>query len=112
MKSKETTLTIDEDLAGALRERARILNQTIEQVAHDLLRRGLTPRVGEAPGAPYGVKSVPCGTTPREDPKKYKQFLNDEDDMRYLKLTYGEDCARWPEWLRDRWGICVDNPES
>ena len=106
------TLTLDKDLADALKERARILNQTIEQVANGLLRRGLTPRVGEAPGAPYGVKPVHSGNAPREDTKKYKQFLNDEDDKRYLTLTYGEDSTRWPDWLRDRWGIRDNNPEG
>ena len=69
MKTTRMTLTLDRDLADALKERARILNQTIEQVANDLLRRGLTPRVGEAPGAPYGVKPVHSGNAPREDPR-------------------------------------------
>jgi hypothetical protein len=106
------TLTVDKDLADALRERACSLNQSIKQVVNDALRRGLSPEVGESPRPPYRVKPFHSGFAPGVDPENPKQFLNDEDDERYLRLTYGEDSTRWPEWLRDRGGIQVNNPES
>lgn len=38
-----TTLTLDDDLAAALKERARLLDQPFRQVVNDLLRRSLPP---------------------------------------------------------------------
>ncbi len=99
------TLYLDEDLIDALRERAHSLNESIEQIVIDTLRQELTPRVGEAPGIPYGVKTVNSGYAQDDDPKCHKRILDDEDDERYLRLTYGEDSSRWPDWLRDRRGI-------
>ena len=99
------TLCLDEDLVGALRERAHSLNQSIEQVVIDMLGRALTPKVGEAPGAPYRVRPNDSGFTQDDDPKRHKRILDDEDDERYLRLTYGEDRASWPDWLRNRRGI-------
>ncbi len=43
-----TTLTLDDDLANALKKRARLLDQPFRQVVNDLLRRGLSPAAREA----------------------------------------------------------------
>ncbi len=92
-----------------MRERARVENKSLEQVVDEALRREFAPRVGEGPGPVYQVKPVDGGVAAVEDPKRYKGILNDEDDERYLRLTYGDDSARWPDWLRDRRGIRGDN---
>ena len=44
-----TTLTIDDDIADALRERARLLDLPFKQVVNDALRRGMSPGTREAP---------------------------------------------------------------
>ena len=108
MKTTRITLSLDEDLAEALRVLANVQNKSFEQVANEALRYGLSSRVGEAPGPVYGVKSADEGAV-TGDPKRYKQLLNDEDDEKYLKLTYGDDITRWPGWLRSRWGIRDDD---
>lgn len=105
MITKKLTLCLDEDLVDALRERAHSLNQTIEEIVIDTLRQELTPRVGEAPGAPYRVEPFRSELAPGVDPKNPKEILNDLDDERYLRITYGEDRAIWPDWLRERRGI-------
>ena len=38
-----TTLTLDDDIAAALRERARTLNRPFRQVVNEALRRGMSP---------------------------------------------------------------------
>ncbi len=88
------TLTLDKDLADALKERARAQSKTIKQVVNDTLRRGLSSRVEESPRAPYRVKPFHSGFAPGVDPENPKQFLNDEDDERYLRLTYGDNSGR------------------
>ena len=42
-----TTLTLDDDIAAALRERARLLNRPLKQVVNEALRRGLSPAARE-----------------------------------------------------------------
>ena len=88
------TLTLDKDLADALKERARALNQSIKQVVNDALRQGLLVGVKESPREPYRVKPFHSGFAPGVDPMNPKQFLNDEDDERYLRLTYGDNSGR------------------
>lgn len=38
-----TTLTLDDDLAAALKEQARLLDKPFKQVVNDALRRGMAP---------------------------------------------------------------------
>ena len=109
MKTTRITLSLDEDLAEALRVRANVQNKSFEQVVNEALRQGLSSKVGEAPGPVYEVKPADGGAVTRMDAKRYKQLLNDEDDEKYLRLTYGNDLTRWPGWLRDRWRIRGDD---
>ena len=58
-----TTLTLDDDLADALKERARRADQSFNQVVNDTLRRGLSPVLAEAePG--YVVRPHRSGFKP------------------------------------------------
>ena len=72
-----TTLTLDNDVADSLRERARLLNMPFKQVVNDALRRGLSPAVSEAPTPEYRVVPMHSGFVPGVDPLKLNQ-LNDE----------------------------------
>ena len=72
-----TTLTLDNDLAEALKERSRLLDIPFKQVVNDVLRRGLSlGTIKEAP-AKYRVKPNRSGFLPGVDPLKLNQ-LNDE----------------------------------
>ncbi len=71
-----TTLTLDDDIADFLREQARLLGRPFKQVVNDVLRRGMSPVVREAP-APYRVNPIHSGLAPGVDPLKLNQ-LNDE----------------------------------
>lgn len=72
-----TTLTLDNDIAEALQERARLLSIPFKQVVNDVLRRGLSPSSTEETPAKYRVKPNHSGFRPGVDPMKLNQ-LNDE----------------------------------
>ena len=57
-----TTLTLDDDLADSLRERARLLGRPFKQIVNDTLRRGMSPAAREAPGR---VQGCPPSQRPR-----------------------------------------------
>lgn len=70
------TLTIDEDLADALEQRARVLGVPFKQVVNETLRRGLAAQ--EAEDRPvFRVRPLRGGFRPGIDPLKLNQ-LNDE----------------------------------
>ena len=100
------TLTLDRDLAETLRERARRQNKPITKVANDALRRGLSTETAEEVEVVretrpvFRVKPFRSGYAPGFDPTKLKQFLNDEDDERFLRLTYGDNPGRYSAALR------------
>ncbi len=71
-----TTLTLDEDIAHYLKERARLLSRPFKEVVNETLRRGMSPAVREAP-AVYRVTPNPSGLAPGVDPLKLNQ-LNDQ----------------------------------
>ena len=71
-----TTLTLDNDVADALKERARLLEQPFKQVVNDILRRGLRPDVSTA-SEPFRVRPLNFGLQPGVDPLRLNQ-LNDE----------------------------------
>ena len=72
-----TTLTLDDDVADSLRERARLLDRPFKQVVNDVLRRGLSSAVSETPVPEYRVVPNRSGLTPGVDPLKLNQF-NDQ----------------------------------
>ena len=72
-----TTLTIDDDIADALRERARLLDLPFKQVVNDALRRGMAPEVNDAPRPEYRVVPNHSGFSPGVDPLKLNQ-TNDQ----------------------------------
>ena len=74
--SMRTTLTLDDDIADALKEQARLLNAPFKRVVNDALRRGLSPGVQEDRPV-FRVRPLPGGFRPGVDPLKLNQ-LNDE----------------------------------
>lgn len=79
-----TTLTLDDDLAAALKDRARILDEPFRKVVNDALRRGLSPALPE-PEPVYRVQPHESGFRPGVDPMRLNQ-LND-----YLEATVFAD---------------------
>ena len=72
-----TTLTLDDDIADSLKERARLLDISFKQVVNDTLRRGLSPATSEARPPAYRVIPNHSGLVPGVDPLKLNQ-LNDQ----------------------------------
>ena len=71
-----TTLTLDDDVIDALKERARRLDQSFKQVVNDTLRRGLSPVAAESQPL-YRVNPHHSGFRTGVDPLRLNQ-LNDE----------------------------------
>ena len=71
-----TTLTLDDDVADALREQVKLLNKPFKQVVNDVLRRGLSPGTKEAVRPPFKVTPVSSGFQPGIDPLKLNQLLD------------------------------------
>lgn len=70
------TLTLDDDLAEALKERAKLLDVPFKQVVNDTLRRGLAP--GDPEDRPvFRVRPLRGGFQPGIDLLKLNQ-LNDQ----------------------------------
>ena len=71
-----TTLTLDDDLAESLRERARLHDLPFKQVVNDTLRRGLSPAAGDAAPPRYRVVPNSSGLVPGVDPLKLNQVYD------------------------------------
>ena len=83
------TLTIDDDLADALEQRAKRLGVSFEQVVNETLRRGLAAQ--EAEDRPvFRVQPCRSGFRPGIDPLKLNQ-LNDE-------LEVQDFLEKHPDW--------------
>ncbi|MCY4619014.1 MAG: hypothetical protein OXD50_10805 [Chloroflexi bacterium] len=77
-----TTLTLDDDVAAALKQQAKLLDQSFKQVVNDALRRGLTspePRDRQ----PFKLRTSAGGFRPGIDPLKLNQ-LNAELELEEL----------------------------
>lgn len=79
-----TTLTLDEDVADALRQQMRLEDKTFKQVVNEALRKGLlTPDTSQRP--PYRVRPFHSGYVPGIDPLRLRQLddeLRDEESLR------------------------------
>ena len=72
-----TTLTLDDDIADSLKERARLLDISFKQVVNDTLRRGLSPSADQATPPRYRVVPNRSALVPGVDPLRLNQ-LNDQ----------------------------------
>ena len=71
-----TTLTLDDDLADVLKQRAKLLDVPFKQVVNETLRRGLAPEAAED-RLVFRVRPFRSGFRPGIDPLKLNQ-LNDQ----------------------------------
>ena len=71
-----TTLTLDDDLADAFKQRAKLLDVPFKQVVNDALRRGLAPEAPEDRSV-FRIRPLRGGFRPGIDPMKLNQ-LNDQ----------------------------------
>ena len=70
------TLTLDDDLADELKQRAKLLDAPFSQVVNDTLRRGLSPEVSDDRPV-FRVRPFRGGFRPGINPLKLNQ-LNDQ----------------------------------
>ena len=84
-----TTLTLDDDLAYALKQRARLLDQSFKQVVNDTLRRGLSPGSNQAPRRPFRVRPISSPYAPGVDRHRLTDIANDLDAERFLEVQQG-----------------------
>lgn len=85
-----TTLTIDDDIAAALKDRARNGGQSFKAVVNEVIRTGLT--VGEkpiAPRPPFKVVSARRGFLPGIDPLKLNELVDELEVEDFLRETHG-----------------------
>jgi hypothetical protein len=76
-----TTLTLDDDLAEHLREKARRSGESFKEVVNATLRRGLYKGEKPSPKLPrFEVKARACGFRHGVDPLRLNQ-LNDELEL-------------------------------
>ena len=78
-----TTLTLDDDVADALKERVRHLDQPFKQVVNDVLRRGLGPDASQ-PTDQYRVRTHSAGFAPGVDPLRLNQLVDELETEAYL----------------------------
>jgi hypothetical protein len=73
-----TTLTLDPDVADALKEQAGREDKPFKQIVNDLLRRGMSLEKGQgAKGKPFRVKPHRGGFKPGVDLLKLNQLADD-----------------------------------
>ena len=85
-----TTLTIDDDVATALKALARNSGKTFKAVVNEVMRRGLM--TGEKPATgrePFRVESVQCGFLPGIDPLKLNQLVDELEVDEFLERIQG-----------------------
>ena len=81
-----TTLTLDDDLARVLKQRARLLNQSFKQVVNDTLRRGLSPTSGEKPRRPFRIRTFSSAYAPGVDRLRLKELADDMEVEHFLEV--------------------------
>ena len=85
-----TTLTIDDDIAAALKDCARASGRSFKAVVNEVMRNGLT--VGDKPltGRPrFKVESARRGFLPGVDPLKLNQLMDELEVEDFLREGHG-----------------------
>ncbi len=79
-----TTLTLDDDVAAALKQQARILDKPFKQVVNEALRRGLT--LSEpADRPPFKIRTFSGGYRPGIDPHRLRQVADELEMEEFLQ---------------------------
>ena len=84
-----TTLTLDDDVAAALKRRRAERGSGLRAEVNDLLRAGLAAASGPAAnaGEAYELPTFDPGRALISDPRAVKDLLDEEDDERALRHT-------------------------
>jgi len=77
-----TTLTIDDDVAAAIRRRQAARGTALKDEINELLRAGLAAEPAEPER--WDPPSVTVGRVLLTDQRAWKELLDDEDDARSL----------------------------
>ena len=89
-----TTLTIDDDLALALKDLARNSGKSFKAVVNEVMRNGLT--TGEKPlpdREPFQVVAARRGFLPGVDPLKLNQLVDELEVDAFMGQLHGEPSA-------------------
>ena len=79
-----TTLTLDDDLAAALKEQARLLDKPFKQVVNDALRRGMAPTPTEDRPR-FRIRPLPGGFAPGVDHLRLNQLYDQLEVEDFLR---------------------------
>ena len=91
MSPVRTTLTIDDDIAHALKNLSRDTGASFKAVTNEVLRRGLT--TGEKPAAArkrFRVRSAARGFRPGIDPLKLNQLADELEIEQFLAQSHAD----------------------
>ena len=89
-----TTLTLDDDLAAALKERARTTGRSFKDVVNDVVRSGLAQGAGPFTSADrFRVEAKARGFRPGVDPRRLNQLV-DELELGGFAAGLGRDLSR------------------
>lgn len=82
-----TTLTLDDDVAAALRRRQAERGTGLKREVNELLRLALLAADRSAPTdeEPYVAPEVSVGRSLLSDPRAWKDLLDEQDDERALR---------------------------
>ncbi len=81
-----TTLTLDDDVAGFLKDQSRLHNKPFKQVVNEVLRRGMTSGSKSPEPAPFKIVPNRSKLVPGIDPHR----LNQLDDQLEAEDFAGE----------------------
>ena len=93
-----TTLTIDDDIATALKALARNSGKTFKAVVNEVIRQGLM--TGDKPvpeREPFRVASARRGFLPGIDPLKLNQLVDELEVDEFLERPHGHGRGRGME---------------
>lgn len=83
-----TTITLDDDLAEALKERARRERKSFKAVINAVLRAGLTSGAKPPRQKRFKVKAARRGFQPGIDPLKLNQLLDELETERFMQARH------------------------
>ena len=89
-----TTLTLDDDLAGILRDRSRELGKPFKEVVNLVIRKGLADIINPAEHKRVSVRPHDFGHKPGIDMDRLNQLVDELEVEDYLKKASKDDSSR------------------